>query len=130
MVRKVPKLALQPKRSQHKDDPRLSLRILMKLYIPYIYYFLVIMLILSYLYVLKTEIAISVKIKVMNTPNTVCPKLVYQCRKQPVFAYMKIFFIAFFNWNSLHARLHIHYNTWSYQKKMEKKMKSILSLEN
>ena len=34
-----------------------------------------------------------------------------------------IFFIFFFNWDSLHARLISHYKTWSYKNKKYKKIK-------
>ena len=31
---------------------------------------------------------------------------------------------AFFNWDSLHARLNSHYKAWSYKKKKHKKIKA------
>ena len=34
------------------------------------------------------------------------------------------FFILFFNWDSLHARLNSHYKAWSYKKKKHKKIKA------
>ena len=34
------------------------------------------------------------------------------------------FFIIFFNWDSLHARLNSHYEAWSYKKKKDKKIKA------
>ena len=33
------------------------------------------------------------------------------------------FFLFFFNWYSLHARLSSHYKTWSYKKEKHKKVK-------
>ena len=32
--------------------------------------------------------------------------------------------LAFFNWDSLHARLNSHHEAWSYEKKNHKKIKS------
>ena len=32
----------------------------------------------------------------------------------------------FFNWDSLHAKLNSHYETWSYKKKKHKKVKAYM----
>ena len=41
-----------------------------------------------------------------------------------LFKYVDLTVEAFFNWNSLHARLNSHYKAWSYKKKKHKENKA------
>ena len=43
---------------------------------------------------------------------------------QYLFVYFNVFFLFFFNWYSLHARLSSHYEEWSYKNWKHKKVKA------
>ena len=98
--KKDTQIALQPKRLLRKDDPRLSLWKL-NFYFSFSCY----LFILSCWYEVNIEITISLKIKLMNTPKIACPKLIYQCRKHPVSACVKILSTAFFSQGALSSTI-------------------------
>ena len=44
--------------------------------------------------------------------------------RSQVTVYFLNYLLIFFNWDTLHERLKIHFNAWSYKKKKDKKIKA------
>ena len=57
-----------------------------------------------------------------NSQENTCARVSFLIKLQASGLFFFIYFLLFFNWDSLHARLKSHYEAWSYKKRSTKKI--------